>query len=302
MPVAQRDSESSESRLLHIWREAAGAGPVESSGEDCKWLGEIESLLDQPVCPEPVRTASEVARSAAYRAAEGDLLGAPRPPFTSKSAMFSLVNVLHAQTRTVPLVFWLGVLLATAGGWLLHTHWGIPASFLPTAVCPLLTSVSLIVAYGDGAGTLMLLERTGGASPMVQAFGRIGLAALYNLVLGGLLVLLGGNGHGFLAGLTWLAPLAFLTLISLTASLYWGESAGLATALGVWSTQLLLRLALRYPSLLALPGEAGWEYAQGLSLLGAVLCAVAVWRRYSLGHNWDLVSGPGGKGGHNRDA
>ena len=176
-----------------------------------------------------------------------------RRPFSIREALQHAWQLLKMQTPLVRQDMW----LASAGMMAIGVAVAVitERSSLIYFLAPLIAAAMLTLIYGPENDLASELTRATPTSPAMVLFARLTLVSVFNLALGMaaslvVSVLLPGVSFWILV-LTWLEPMAFLSMLALFLSLWMSSGNAVVITYGLWVIQYIpfqqIQLLARLP-------------------------------------------------------
>lgn len=232
--------------------------------------------------PDPVETAALIERLRPLAAARQTSQARFRETGLHRHPLYAMLDWLLVQTHLFHPGFWVASALLLVVGLVAGiTVSRAPGGLALALMAPLPALLGVAYAFRASSGAHMEMELSSPVSPVQVVLGRTLVVLGYNLLLGGVVVaVLPGIGEGMgplLLG--WLAPLLFLTGLTLFLTTWLGTYAGVGAGFAVWGAQVILRLRAAwllqtypYLTLYGDATDARWWWTQMAALgLGLVL-------------------------------
>lgn len=249
-------------------------------GEDDATLAEtLERIESFPVpVPGPEKTEALIARLQPLLPGTRDA-GSPFAVGDARLPQGPLAR-LHALLRPQLAVLDLrllaaGALLALAGAaGLSYLPEGGPAALIQAI--PVFAILTVAYGFRSLAYGVTELEMACPLTPGQLVTARLVVVLAYAVVLSALATaVVAGAGAGYGGGyaalaLSWLAPLLFLSGLTLYVSLRWGPLAGMTGSLVFWAAQIAFGDRLLFAYLLGLPGGPYWPEGKLLAAAAGV--------------------------------
>lgn len=196
--------------------------------------------------------------------------------------------ILRAQLRVVRGEIWAASALAMLLGALVTLNMYnslAPGGVLPLAwIAPVVTAIGIAYLYGPEVEPAIEIERATPASTRLVLLARMALIFIFDLglgLVGSLILVASGTGLSFWPLImTWLAPMAFLSMLSFLISVALLDPTTAAMiCLGLWILQSIVQYALMHGVKLsfALPDLLSTEAQPWLILSAVLLGGLALW-------------------------
>lgn len=269
---------------------AHAAGCPECARDLAEWRSLAEAARQTVAAVDaPPPSASVLAR--VWAEIDADAAGAGRPARPAVSAAPAagrrarlLWDLLRGQLPLVRQGIWVASALTMALGVLvaLAVQDASGAGLLFGVIAPVVAAIGVAFLYGPENDPSLEIALGTPTSPRLVLLARLTLVFGYDLLLalGATLLLAAGTEGGAAWPLVslWLGPMLFLSGFALVGSIVVGSAAGVAIALGLWASRLLVAVGGvgRTDDGAAGPLAGFWRADPALLSLGAVLLAIAV--------------------------